>query len=769
MVKLSQALLVTNDDFMKQEMYCHKNAYEHIPFARAVDYATLSKGSPCILLTVQTFGGSDAEEEIIENYSWRKYIALISRAVLNKSDDFSYELLSLSFNEELNKSKTEGLAAKLLLKINKEEKLSDETMDILAENINNAITGVITPIHNTVMHNEVSANIEHIPNDESNEIKIPALSNDFFGKDDKIVDDNQTDEKDTNDNEVINFFGDTYEDIEPKKIEAPAFNGNLNNNFFNDLFDFGNDNIAMPSSEENTFSEDELTSMNDSFFNIEEDDDTSDNDIIIEEDNIITDKKENIVDTYDTPEVCEKNNMDSDDALSVEKMEDNNIPPTSEEIESENFETKIESVINEKEENFIPLLNSDNYEYTLNLEYEEDPIVTIHDIDHDVKTTSSSEKLKRVYEKVYKYYINNERNYTKRAVQGEVSIQDFINNIRAYIEKYEKIPIEDIDYVVDKIRRALFSYHVLIAVINDPNISDIRITSASNIIVKIKGKHYKVDGLKFIDDEDYFNFIRNIIIRNRVMVSKEIIHFTDINFCEDYILRFNICLSNVNTPGVPYVHIGKVPKDKITLKKLIESETLDERIAAYLIDKAKTSKGIIFSGASRSGKTTLMNALIDYIPKGESINCMQESDEIYTNVHPNAYMQHIVRDNDGKEKIGLSELGQNSLVCDAQYFIISEVKGSEARDMLRASNTGHKCWCSVHSPSSKETIPRLADYVKLGSDYSLKEAERMLKDFEVIVYLENYKVREITEIRGYDEETKSIIYETIYARGINGR
>lgn len=769
MVKLSQALLITNDDFMKQEMYCHKNAYEHIPFARAVDYATLSKGSPCILLTVQTFGGSDAEEEIIENYSWRKYIALISRAVLNKSDDFSYELLSLSFNEELNKSKTEGLAAKLLLKINKEEKLSDETMKILAENINNAITGDIVPIHNTATYNKTSANTESVSNNESDVINIPELPNDFFGKNDKIILDNQTDNIEKSNDKVKDFFNNIYEDIEPKKIEPVASNNSLNNNFFNDLFDFGNDNSAMSSSEANAFSEDELTSMNDSFFNIEEDDDTSDNDIIIEEDNTITDKKENIVDTYDTPDIYEDNNMGSDEPLSIEKIEDDNISPTLEEIEPKNSETKIESVINEKEETFIPLLNSDNYEYTLNLEYEEDPIVTIHDIDHDVKTTSSSEKLKRVYEKVYKYYINNEKNYTRRAVQGEVSAQDFINNIRAYIEKYEKIPIEDIDYVVDKIKRALFSYHVLIAVINDPTISDIRITSASNIIVKIKGKHYKVDGLKFIDDEDYFNFIRNIIIRNRVMVSKEIIHFTDINFCEDYILRFNICLSNVNTPGVPYVHIGKVPKDKITLKKLIESETLDERIAAYLIDKAKTSKGIIFSGASRSGKTTLMNALIDYIPKGESINCMQESDEMYTNIHPNAYMQHIVRDNDGKEKIGLSELGQNSLVCDAQYFIIGEVKGAEARDMLRASNTGHKCWCSVHSPSSKETIPRLADYVKLGSDYSLQEAERMLKDFEVIVYLENYKVREITEIKGYDEENKSIIYKTVYTKGINGR
>ena len=89
--------------------------------------------------------------------------------------------------------------------------------------------------------------------------------------------------------------------------------------------------------------------------------------------------------------------------------------------------------------------------------------------------------------------------------------------------------------------------------------------------------------------------------------------------------------------------------------------------------------------------------------------------------------------------------------------------------MLRASNTGHKCWCTVHSQSAEETILRLADYVKLGADYSLTEAERMLKDLEVIVYMENYKIREISEIKGYDEENKHIIYERIYVKGVNGR
>ena len=38
----------------------------------------------------------------------------------------------------------------------------------------------------------------------------------------------------------------------------------------------------------------------------------------------------------------------------------------------------------------------------------------------------------------------------------------------------------------------------------------------------------------------------------------------------------------------------------------------------------------------------------------------------------------------------------------------------------------------------------------------------MIKSFEIIVYMENYKVKEISEIIGYDEDKKDMIYRAIY-------
>lgn len=397
---------------------------------------------------------------------------------------------------------------------------------------------------------------------------------------------------------------------------------------------------------------------------------------------------------------------------------------------------------------------------------EKDPIYVLHDKDYNVRTTASPKKIKTCFERVISYFMESERVNMIRTLQGEKEIKNFMEDIKIYVDKNLNLPEEDKDMFMDKCYRAFFSYYVLTPAIDDPDISDIRVLSPGNINVKVKGSHYTAKGISFLNESDYRRFIETLLIRNKIRTNSPIIVFTDKDYDKDYILRFNLCLSNINSTEMPYLHIRKVPKKKTTVSDLIKAGMMDKKIAAYILDKVISAKGITFSGPSACGKTTAINAFIDYIPKEKSILCIQESEELFSNVHPNAYFQHMLKDARGNTIIGLSELGQNGLLCDSGYFIIGECKGAEVRDLLRASNTGHKCWCSVHAQNSKETISRLADYVKYGSDYSLTEATRMLKDLEVIIYIENFKVTEISEIVGYDEDKKEIIYKTVYKRNM---
>ena len=395
---------------------------------------------------------------------------------------------------------------------------------------------------------------------------------------------------------------------------------------------------------------------------------------------------------------------------------------------------------------------------------EDTPVYELHEDDYYEKKVASHENFYQSFTKIIKEMTGIERLTLERALQDPKLEDDIMEDVNMYIDKNLQVQPQDKHILVDKVKNALFSYYTLTNAINDPKVSDIRVLSYDNINVKVNGDHYKASGLSFIDEEDYNLFINRLITRHKVSVQYPILVFTDKDFHPDYILRFNLCLGMINTSGMPLLHIRKVPKKKTTLDDLIKAGMIDEKLEAYLLDKVATSRGLVFAGPSASGKTTLMNALVDYIPKDKSVLCIQESEELFSNVHPNIYFQKILKDQYGNTVIGLSELGQNGLLCDSGYFIIGECKGKEVRDLLRASNTGHKCWCSVHAQSSRETIPRLADYVKYGADYSLKEATRMLKDLEVIVYIQNYKVVEISEIVGYDDEKEQMIYKSIYKR-----
>lgn len=81
---------------------------------------------------------------------------------------------------------------------------------------------------------------------------------------------------------------------------------------------------------------------------------------------------------------------------------------------------------------------------------------------------------------------------------------------------------------------------------------------------------------------------------------------------------------------------------------------------------------------------------------------------------------------------------------------------------LNAASTGHICSCTVHAPSAKDAIDKLADYVTYESKYSKEQAMYMLKELKTIVFMSHFKIREIVEITGWDDEKKQLIFKTVY-------
>ena len=344
--------------------------------------------------------------------------------------------------------------------------------------------------------------------------------------------------------------------------------------------------------------------------------------------------------------------------------------------------------------------------------------------------------------------------------KGFLSKEDFLQQVRSFLKQRK---VEDVDKTLAMFKKYIWGYHVIDDLIFDKDVSDIKIMNENNIRIKRLGKREGTD-ISFLSKDDYISFVNYVATKNKTNISdiNAIQTFTDKTTNPDFILRFDVMTQFVTSTGLPYLHIRKIPKDKYDMDKLQSLGMFDEDTKNFLIKQARESGGILFTGKGASGKTTVMNALLDQIPTDNSCLVIQENEELFSNTHPEMMFQHIVTSRgEAKIQYSLSDLARNGLLIDLDYFVIGEIKGGEALYFLNAAYTGHKCWASVHGVNSTEAMDKLADYIKYESDYSKEDALRMLRGIKYVVFMENFKVREISEVVGWDEDKRDLKYERI--------
>jgi pilus assembly protein CpaF len=102
---------------------------------------------------------------------------------------------------------------------------------------------------------------------------------------------------------------------------------------------------------------------------------------------------------------------------------------------------------------------------------------------------------------------------------------------------------------------------------------------------------------------------------------------------------------------------------------------------------------------------------------------------------------------------------------DVDFFIIGEVKGAEALYLLNAAYTGQICAATIHAPGATKAINKLVDYAMYESGYRRDELMRMMDCFKTVVFMKKYKVMEIYENLGWNEEKKALEFNELFRRG----
>ena len=224
---------------------------------------------------------------------------------------------------------------------------------------------------------------------------------------------------------------------------------------------------------------------------------------------------------------------------------------------------------------------------------------------------------------------------------------------------------------------------------------------------------------------------------------------------------FDKCRFEGNLPGIvlsPTLNIRKHPKKIFTLEDYVKQEILSEKQQEIIVKAIHEKKNIIAAGGTKSGKTTLLNAILAEISKlNDRVILIEDTPELQCTAADCVSMRTM-------RTFTMSDCLRSVLRMTPDRIVVGEVRGGEALALLDAWSTGHGGGCStVHSNSAKDTLLRLENMTaRVSQNPQQATIGQAINMIIYLKYLGNRRiVEDIIEVNGYDAVRKEYILKKL--------
>lgn len=145
---------------------------------------------------------------------------------------------------------------------------------------------------------------------------------------------------------------------------------------------------------------------------------------------------------------------------------------------------------------------------------------------------------------------------------------------------------------------------------------------------------------------------------------------------------------------------------------------------------------VLIAGATGTGKTTLLGALLALVPPTERIICIEEARELAPD-HPHMVPLAARHANvEGAGRVELADLVRTALRMRPDRIVLGECRGPEIREMLMALNTGHEGgWATIHANTAQDVPARLDALAGLANLSPASLAMQAASAFDAVVHL----------------------------------
>ena len=164
----------------------------------------------------------------------------------------------------------------------------------------------------------------------------------------------------------------------------------------------------------------------------------------------------------------------------------------------------------------------------------------------------------------------------------------------------------------------------------------------------------------------------------------------------------------------------------------------DVAMAALLRRVVDQRRTLLVSGATSSGKTSLLNALATHVGPDERIITIEDTAELRLDHRHVVRLESRPATPEGVGEVGLDHLVRTALRLRPDRLVIGEVRGREAVPLLHALHTGHSgSMATVHANSAVDALGRLAALVtaEVGNWSTRAVQSHVARAIDVVVHL----------------------------------
>jgi len=349
------------------------------------------------------------------------------------------------------------------------------------------------------------------------------------------------------------------------------------------------------------------------------------------------------------------------------------------------------------------------------------------------------------------------------AIKKKEEAQKYLQSqIKKVLEEYEiKISEETYIKILYFVQRNFVGLNEIEPLMQDPYIEDI---SCDGVGIPIYVVHRKYGSIKtsiaYNDTKDLRGFVVKLAERSGRFISYAE-PLLDGTLPDGSRVQATFA-SDVTTRG-PTFTIRKFVQEPFSPIDLMNKNSVSSETLAYLWLSVENGASILVTGGAGTGKTTLLNSLLMFVPNESKIITIEDTREL--NIPHENWIPAVTRIGFAK---GFGEVTMFDLLKEAfrqtpDYVIVGEVRGQEAYVMFQGMAAGIPAMGTMHAGRVDDVIYRLET-----PPISLSPA--LIDTLDIVLVMiharekgeSSRRLKEIVEIESIDTTTGKVRTNQVY-------